>query len=307
MTMKEKKENNQSGVLPVPRHCILCRYSEIALKGRNRFLFEDALVSNIRACLKRNNIDGSIRKIRGRIIVYIGHAGHEKSVSFLRKVFGLSSLSPAFEIPSDMDLISSFSLDYASKNTAKKTRTFRVSANRPNKRFPVNSNDINIRLGDLISEKFNFSVSLKQPDFDLNVEIHETTFIHHEKVPCLGGLPVGITGNVCCLVEEPLDILSPFLLMKRGCSITLLSTKNFDFSLLKHYDYGSGIVFHRLKTDKDINGFISRLQCGALAVPDTLESFNPSRYAAVDSAVLTPLIAYTPEQLEELYEVVSDV
>ena len=80
-----------------------------------------------------------------------------------------------------------------------------------------------------------------------------------------------------------------------------------DFSLLSHYDYGSVVVFHEVKTDKDINEFLSMGRYKALAFPDTIESFDPVAYKAIDSVVLTPLIAYTPGQLKGLYEVVSDV
>ncbi|HII71662.1 TPA: tRNA 4-thiouridine(8) synthase ThiI, partial [Candidatus Woesearchaeota archaeon] len=173
--------------------CILCRYSEIALKGKNRFVFEDRLIANIRDCLRRNSVIADVRKIRGRIIIYTEDHGAYK---FVKDVFGLSSLSPAFEIASDFDTILAISDEYTSSHLPKGAKTFRISTNRADKSFPMNSNIVDDKVGYSVGEKYDLKADLKSPDYNLHIEIHKETFIYHEKIACHGGLPVGVSGNI---------------------------------------------------------------------------------------------------------------
>ena len=122
---------------------ILVRYGEISLKGLNRHVFIDLLVKNIRNTLK--HIDGvSVRKIQGRIIVTLPENRAKAAADMLTRVFGIVSISIAAVVPSDMAAIEEAVLIEARKRPFE---TFRVSAKRGNKKFPMKSPDIARHLG----------------------------------------------------------------------------------------------------------------------------------------------------------------
>ena len=291
--------NNQE-----PRPCILCRYSEIALKGKNREFFELALMKSIKDCLKRNYIDAETKKIRGRIFIY---TDNQEALSHLKRVFGLSSVSKAFEIPSETDTITKFSEEYTKNNLTPEIKTFRVSTNRADKRFKGSSSQMDIDLGSMIVEKFNLKVNLKKPDFNLNVEIHQKTYIYHEKTTCAGGLPVGVSGKIACIIKTSEDLILPLLLMKRGCKVFVFSKEDIDTSLLSLYDHGSSHSFIKIKDHKDTNTTIEEKECHALAVPDLLDEFDSEGYGDISCPILTPMVGYSSEQKKELLERFSNV
>ncbi|MFC1723758.1 THUMP domain-containing protein [Nanoarchaeota archaeon] len=277
------------------RPCIVCCYSEIALKGKNRHIFEARLIRNIKECLSRNKIEAEIKKLRGRIIIY---TDDPKVTQHIRRVFGLSSISPAIEISSDLSTISEFLPEYTRTHLSDQ-KTFRITTKRPNKNFPSTSDSISYNLGAIIADKFNLKVNLKNPDLNLHIEIHRSTFIYHEKIPCQGGLPVGISGKIACLINNQNDFLAPWLLMKRGCRVAILSQDTQDTSFLSQYDYGAPVTITNNVTIEDINEFIQENNCLALAVPDTLETFQPEKYQDIDIVILTPLIAYTDSKINQ--------
>lgn len=277
--------------------CIICRYGELALKGKNRNLFEDRLVSNIRVCLNRNGIDAKIKKVHGRIFVF---TEDQSALTHLRHIFGLVSISPAVAAEADIDKISAAVLEYAKSAITKDTKTFRMSSHRVNKKFPKSSNELDVLLGSLVNEKFGLKVSLKEHDLDIGVEIHDTAFIYHEKMDCPGGLPLGISGNVACLIEDEKGIAAAWLVMRRGCAVFPVLLKDVDISRLVSYSYGTDIISSRIGTIEEANDILQKRKCMALVVGDLFEDFDPERYLGIKKAVLTPLIGHDKEQLSTL-------
>ncbi|MFC1800761.1 THUMP domain-containing protein, partial [Nanoarchaeota archaeon] len=186
---------------------IIIRYSEIGLKGKNRFFFEKKLVSNIKYCLKQNNIEFSkVTKPRGRIMVHT-----DKTCQMLKNVFGISSVSHTKEFLTYDDLKQSLPT-IPSKNS------FRVSTQRLDKNFKMTSQEVNRELGALIQEKTNAKVDLKNADITVGIEIIENQFYLYTKtIAGYGGLPLGTEGKVYVLVEDETSLLAAWLVMKRGC------------------------------------------------------------------------------------------
>jgi thiamine biosynthesis protein ThiI len=195
---------------------ILVRYSEIALKGKNRKMFEGSLIKNMQKCLKANNVEFSkILRIRSRIIVY-----SKDDCSCLAKVFGISSISPAVEINADMETIREEALKHYTKGT------FRVSSQRMDKKLQ-SSIEMNKDIGAYIVDKTNAKVSLKSPDVDIGIEIvNNKAYIFSERIKGVGGLPVGVTGVVGILVEDNDYKKVAYKMMKRGCNIILITKNN---------------------------------------------------------------------------------
>lgn len=277
------------------KSCILGRYSEIALKGKNRYLFEDRLVHNIRDCLKRNNIVGEVSKLRGRIIIY----ADDSAIPHLRRVFGLFSLSPAFEVEPTFDAIKEFVLDHTKTLLTQGIKTFRITANRQDKRFPLTSMDIDREIGAAVADTFNLQVGLKDPDLNIGIDIHKYAYVFTERISCSSGLPVGVSGTVACIIDEPVDLTVAYLMLKRGCSVVVKSS--IDCSLLSRYDYGSPFVL----TDVPFEGLRRSFDCQAVVVPWLIKSFDRDFQPGLP--VLTPLIGYSEDEVQGLFARISDV
>ena len=305
--------------------CVICRYGELALKGKNRYLFEQKLLDNIHDCLVKNRLQGVVKKVRGRIFVF---TSNKRALECLQRVFGLVSISPAVICPADPGDILDKTVEYVENiyrpvglygNDSRNMIKFRVTTRRVNKCFPKTSNEMDVLLGDAIVKKFDFKVDLKNYDLNIGVEIHQDAFIFHEVLPCHGGLPLGMSGKVACLIGDDAGIASAWLMMRRGCDVFALilqdraENQTDIIGPLYGYSYGSEIqseVLHGEMGSQGLAGKISELvvekSCKALVVGDTLERFDPAVFANVRIPVLTPLIAYSEQQIEALVSKINN-
>ncbi|MBN1644496.1 hypothetical protein JW851_00450 [Candidatus Woesearchaeota archaeon] len=270
---------------------VIVRYSEIGLKGKNRIVFEKKLMNNIRSCLNRNKINFSvIKKPMGRILI-----PEIDSVKPLNCVFGISSFSEAINAGFDIDKVKQTALSLIKDGLDGKS--FYVSCQRLDKRFPVKSVDFAKELGEYIYEKTKAKVSFKKPGITLYAEIIDGfVYLFTEKKKGCGGLPLGIEGNIVALVEDESSLLAALLMMRRGCSVFCVAKKEFDISLLKRYVYGSRVELKILKTDNEINEFAEKVNAKAIVVADTFESIEEYDF---NIPVYRPLSAFSKEQIEE--------
>lgn len=210
------------------RHVILVRYGEISLKGLNRNYFIDLLVKNIRNVLK--HLDSvKVQKIQGRIIVHISDEQLSEGLTAVQKVFGIVSVSPAVVVESDMAVIEQVVLEEARKVSFK---TFKVSAKRGDKRFPIQSPEIGRRLGAVILKNIDgLKVDMHQPELNMWVEVREETYIYHEFIPCHGGLPVGCSGKTALLLSGGIDSpVAGWMMAKRGVELIGVYFHSFPFT-----------------------------------------------------------------------------
>ena len=242
---------------------ILVKYGEIALKGKNRNLFEKKLKENIKDCLKKNEIPfEKVKRHRGRILI-----DTDNTCPQLKKVFGIVSFSETTPLELNLELLKQEALKLY------KEGTFRISCKRADKVF-MTSPEIERELGAYIVEKTNAKVKLKNPDTEIFVEIfNNQAHLYNKKHKCLGGLPVGIQGTVGLLLQDETSIKAGIKLMKRGCSLILIGKG--DISKLKEYEYG-----FRLKFGEESDVF-------ALAVNDTINSIKDYNK---EKLILRPLI-----------------
>ena len=80
-------------------HSFLIKYGEIGIKGKNRYIFEDALVRQIRFALK--DVDGEfyVHKSYGRVYVDCdGEYDYEETVESLARVFGIVGICPVVRL-----------------------------------------------------------------------------------------------------------------------------------------------------------------------------------------------------------------
>jgi thiamine biosynthesis protein ThiI len=274
----------------------LIRYAEIALKGKNRKEFEQKLVSNIKKILKFKDSEIKVKRLQGRML-----AEADEQLDFSR-VFGISSYSPCLQIKAELEIIFLESLNMAKAYT--KTSTFRISAHRLTKEFPLSSMELNNKLGTYIIEKAGLKVQLENPNLDLGIEIiGNEAFLFEKTIACFGGLPVGIEGKVLALVSDEKSLLAALLALKRGCCIEvvgLFGPDEQDYSLLQMFSPNK-LVLHKVNNLSQARELVRKLECKALIVNDTLNELKeyPS---SLDIPVLRPLIAFTDSEINKELE-----
>jgi thiamine biosynthesis protein ThiI len=192
-------------------------YQEIALKGRNRPWFIKGGVRNLRDATRDLDVR-DVRPLMGRIEVVLGdNASYDTVRDRLSDVFGIGNFSRAGRAPLDVGAIAAEILkDLGPENPA----TFRVSAKRADKRFPLTSPQIEREVGGRIKEARGWTVDLDDPAFTIHVEaLTGEAFYSFGRDPGAGGLPVGSSGRVACLLSGGIDSpVAAWRMMRRGCA-----------------------------------------------------------------------------------------
>jgi thiamine biosynthesis protein ThiI len=182
---------------------IVVHYQELALKGKNRPWFLSRLVRNLRRALSDLDVR-SVRALMGRIEVVLGPAAVPGEVGDrISRVFGIANFSYAGRSVLDLDAIAAAILNDLGDRTC---TSFRVSAKRADKRFPLTSPQIEREVGGRIKEARGWKVSLDDPDLVIHVELlTDQAFYFFGKERGAGGLPTGTAGRVVCLLSGGID------------------------------------------------------------------------------------------------------
>ncbi len=198
---------------------IVLRYGELFLKGGNRPQFESLLEANVRRAL--SGVEGaSLERGQGRLFVTAAPAAISAAIERLARVFGLSSLSPAVAVASEVEAVGDAALALAREVIERRRpRSFRVSARRADKQFPVASPEIGRLVGARIFEETGVAVDLHDPELVVGVEIGPVrSFVFVDRREGAGGLPVGCSGRVALLLSGGIDSpVAGHLMQKRGC------------------------------------------------------------------------------------------
>lgn len=201
----------------------LIKYGEIGIKGKNRYLFEDALVKQIRFALAE--VDGSfyVHKEQGRVYIECeGEYDYEETVEALKRVFGIVGICPVVHVEDQgFEQLKKDVVQYMDQMYPDKNRTFKVDARRGRKTYPKTSMEINCDLGEAILDAFpEIRVDVHKPDIMLRVEIREKIYIYSEIIPGPGGMPVGTNGKAMLLLSGGIDSpVAGYMISKRGVGI----------------------------------------------------------------------------------------
>ena len=202
--------------------CAIVHYHELALKGRNRDYFEQRLVDNIRQALKDLGAK-RIESLRSRIrIVLPDQAADQAVIDRLTRVFGIANFSLALTVPLDL---ANPNLDALNEGIGDAVRqrsfaSFRVTAKRADKRLVLTSMDVERAVGKYVCETTGKKVKLTDPDLTIYIELlAREAYYSIEKVQGPGGMPVGVSGRVACLISGGIDSpVAAYRMMKRGCN-----------------------------------------------------------------------------------------
>ncbi|MDF2889178.1 MAG: thiamine biosynthesis/tRNA modification protein ThiI [Lacrimispora sp.] len=201
----------------------LIKYAEIGVKGKNRFLFEDALVAHIRHALKRLDGDFIVSKESGRIYAAAqSEYDFDEVVESLTRIFGIAAICPMVQVEDNgYEDLKQQVLSYVDQYYEDKHFTFKVYARRGNKRYPVNSEQINRDLGEVILYTFpETKVDVHKPEVMLYVEVRNKINIYSKIIPGPGGMPVGTNGKAMLLLSGGIDSpVAGYMIAKRGVKI----------------------------------------------------------------------------------------
>ena len=201
----------------------LIKYAEIAIKGKNRYLFEDALVSQISHALKKVEGEFLVRKEQGRIYVdALSDYDYDEAVDALKCVFGIVGICPVVLLEDEgFDKLAEEVVAYIDKAYENKNFTFKVNARRARKNYPMDSMEINAALGEKILDAFpETKVDVHKPEVVFNVEIRNKINVYSIIVPGPGGMPVGSNGKAMLLLSGGIDSpVAGYMISKRGVAI----------------------------------------------------------------------------------------
>lgn len=216
----------------------LIKYAEIGVKGKNRYLFEEALVKQIKYALKKAEGEFTVRRTDGRIYVDAqSEFDFDEVVESLKKVFGISGICPVVHVEDEgfeklgQDVVRYIGDTYPdirdSQSEARVVNprsgftTFKVAARRARKNYPLNSMQINEELGGVILDAYpEMRVDVHNPDILLHVEIRDKIYLYSEIIPGPGGMPVGTGGKAMLLLSGGIDSpVAGWMIAKRGVKI----------------------------------------------------------------------------------------
>jgi thiamine biosynthesis protein ThiI len=200
---------------------VIVHYQEIALKGRNRPWFIGRLVANLRDALAGLGVE-AVRPHAGRVEIVLGaEAPWETVRERLARVFGVGNFARAGRTSTNLDEMAAAILaDLGDRSPA----SFRVSARRADKRYPLTSPQIERELGGRIRRARGWTVDLDEPALTIHVELlTDEAFYYFDRERGPGGLPVGVSGRVVCLLSGGIDSpVAAWRMMRRGCRVHFL-------------------------------------------------------------------------------------
>lgn len=201
----------------------LIKYAEIGIKGKNRYLFEDALVHQMKYALKKCEGEFLVHKTQGRIYVdALSEFDFDEVVAHLKLVFGISGICPVVYVEDEgFDKLCDTVIQYIADVYPDRSKTFKVHARRARKNYPKESMDINKDMGEAILKAYpEMKVDVHNPDILLNIEVREKIYIYSEIIPGPGGMPVGTGGKAMLLLSGGIDSpVAGYMISKRGVKI----------------------------------------------------------------------------------------
>lgn len=202
---------------------ILIKYAEIALKGKNRYKFEDALVHQMKLALKRCEGDFKVSKSQGRVYVdCLSEYDFDEVTDALATVFGITAICPVVEAEDEgFPKLCEDVKKYIDEEYPDKNKTFKVFAKRARKDYPIHSNDINCEIGGVLLKAFPaMKVDVHNPEIELHIEIREKIYIYSKQIPGPGGMPIGTNGKAMLLLSGGIDSpVAGYMIAKRGVKI----------------------------------------------------------------------------------------
>ncbi len=201
----------------------LIKYGEIAVKGKNRNVFEDALGKQMRRALRRVEGSFSVEKRQGRFFIHCSDDfDYDGAVAALSKVYGIVGICPVYVFEEcGIESLRKDVCAFVRESCEHESGTFKVKARRSNKKYPLDSMEINRELGEAILEAFpGLQVDVHEPDQMIYVEVREKIYMYSTILPGAGGMPLGTAGKAMLLLSGGIDSpVAGVRMAKRGVTL----------------------------------------------------------------------------------------
>ncbi|MCR4650092.1 MAG: tRNA 4-thiouridine(8) synthase ThiI [Lachnospiraceae bacterium] len=201
----------------------LIKYGEIFLKGKNRFIFEDALVRRVIEAVEK--VDGEFKVHKNLSRIYVeskSEYDEDELIDALKKVFGITAICPVCVLEDNgFDDLKERVVEYVRENHPEADFTFKMLCKRARKNYPLNSQEMNCKLGEVLLMNYpNLKVDVHKPDVLITVEVRERIYVYSKSIPGPGGMPVGTAGKAMALLSGGLDSpVAAYMISKRGVQI----------------------------------------------------------------------------------------
>lgn len=201
----------------------LIKYGEIGIKGKNRYMFEDALVRQIRFALRE--VEGDFHVYKSQARVYVDCEGvydNDEVTEALKRVFGIVGICPVVRTEDKgFEELKKDVVAYMDEMYPDKKITFKVESRRARKTYPKKSMELNCELGEAILYAFpEIRVDVHEPDVLLRVEVRDEIYIYSDIIPGPGGMPVGTNGKAMLLLSGGIDSpVAGYMIAKRGVGL----------------------------------------------------------------------------------------
>ena len=204
-------------------HSFLIKYAEIGTKGKNRYVFEDALMHDIKHKLEKVDGEFAIQKEQGRIYVNAkSEYEYEDVIDALKRVFGITSICPMLQIEKcGYEELRKQVLEFVKEEHPEQSFSFKVHARRADKHYPVNSDVINADVGyDVLCAYPEARVDVHHPDFIVYIEVRQKINVYTRVISGAGGMPMGTNGKAMLLLSGGIDSpVAGYMIAKRGVRI----------------------------------------------------------------------------------------
>ena len=206
------------------RQVLLVRFGEVHLKGQNRPFFMKKLTENVRKAVSAAG--GTVWLSDSRI--YVADMDIAEAAERVRRVFGIHSVSPAWELDKDFEMIAAKCVELSKDLKG----TFKVMARRSDKRFPMTSMEMNAEIGGrILDANPNLTVDVHKPMHEVSVEVRDKAYVYVGEIMAVGGLPMGTGGKGMLLLSGGIDSpVAGFQLMRRGVNINAVHFFSFPYT-----------------------------------------------------------------------------
>ncbi len=212
---------------------LIAKYGEIGVKGKNRYLFENKLIKNIKNILSPLG-DFKVYKEYGRIYVDLEDYDYEEVVEEVRKVFGIVGVCPAVRGEKDYNKLKEIALLVLNEKIEQGYKTFKVDSRRGDKNFELTSQQMSLDIGGyLVSQvKDKIAVDVKNPEVKISCELRENhVLVYADTIKGYGGLPLGTNGRALSLLSGGIDSpVASWMVAKRGMDLECVHFHSYPFT-----------------------------------------------------------------------------
>lgn len=212
---------------------LIVKYGEIGVKGKNRYIFENKLIKNVKNILKPIG-KFNVYKEYGRIYVDLDGYDYEEVVEEVRKVFGIVGVCPAVRAEKDYNLLKELTLKMLEEKIEQGYKSFKVDSRRGDKDFKLTSQEMSLDIGGyLVSQvKDKIAVDVRNPEVKIHCELRQNhVMVYSDTIPGYGGLPLGTNGRAMSLLSGGIDSpVASWMVAKRGMELECIHFHSYPFT-----------------------------------------------------------------------------